>query len=38
VNASNKEEFIALLEKRMEDLSGAQITRVKKVIKTAQNR
>jgi hypothetical protein len=38
VNASNKEEFIALLEKRMEDLSGAQITRVKKVIKTAKNR
>ena len=35
VDASNKDDFIAVLEKRMEDLSGAQITRVKKLIKAA---
>ena len=36
VDASNKEDFIAVLEMRMEDLSGAQVTRVKKVIKEAK--
>ena len=35
VNAANKGEFIAVLEKRMVDLQGAQVTRVKKVIKEA---
>jgi len=35
VDASNKDEFIAVLEKRMDDLSAAQIARVKKVIKAA---
>jgi hypothetical protein len=38
VDASNKDDFIAVLEKRMEDLSGSQITRVKKVIKEAASR
>jgi hypothetical protein len=38
VDASNKDDFIAMLEKRMEDLSASQITRVKKVIKTAASR
>ena len=33
VNASNKAEFINVLEKRMEDLSGGGLARVKKVIK-----
>ena len=36
VDANNKDEFIAVLEKRMEDLSASQITRVKKVIKAAE--
>jgi hypothetical protein len=35
VNAANKGEFIAVLEKRTVDLQGAQVTRVKKVIKEA---
>jgi hypothetical protein len=35
VNASNKDEFIKALEKRMEDLSGSGLARVKKVIKQA---
>ena len=38
VSTTNKAEFIAVLEKRMEDLLGTQITRVKKVIKQAENR
>jgi hypothetical protein len=38
VNAGNKREFIKVLEKRMEDLSGAGLTRVKKAIKEAQTR
>jgi len=38
VNASNKAEFIKVLEKRMEDLSGSGLARVKKVIKDAANR
>jgi hypothetical protein len=33
VNASNKNDFIKVLEKRMEDLSGPGLARVKKVIK-----
>jgi hypothetical protein len=37
VNAGNRDEFIKVLEKRMEDLSGGGLTRVKKVIKQAQN-
>ncbi|MBI5841774.1 MAG: hypothetical protein HZB19_16930 [Chloroflexi bacterium] len=37
VNASNKAEFIKALEKRMEDLSGSGLTRVKKVVKQAAN-
>jgi hypothetical protein len=36
VNTSNKNEFIKVLEKRMEDLSGGGLSRVKKVIKQAQ--
>lgn len=37
VNASNKADFIKILEKRTEDLSGGGLTRVKKVIKQATN-
>ena len=37
VNAGNKSEFIKVLEKRMEDLSGSGLARVKKVIKQAAN-
>jgi hypothetical protein len=37
VNAANKVEFIKVLEKRMEDLSGSGLSRVKKVIKQANN-
>jgi hypothetical protein len=36
VDASNRDTFIRILEQRMVDLSGAQIVRVKKVVKTAQ--
>ena len=36
VNASNKTAFVKVLEKRMEDLSSAGLTRIKKVIKQAQ--
>ena len=36
VNTSNKNEFIKVLERRMEDLSGGGLSRVKKVIKQAQ--
>lgn len=35
VTAANKAAFMAVLEKRTEDLSGAGLTRVKKVIKQA---
>jgi hypothetical protein len=35
VNSSNKVDFIKVLEKRMEDLSGFGLARVKKVIKQA---
>lgn len=38
VDASNKEDFITVLEKRMEDLSGTQVKRIKKVIKEAEYR
>lgn len=38
VNAFNKAEFIAALEKRMDDLSGAGLARVKKVVKAAGGR
>jgi hypothetical protein len=38
VDVSNKNEFIAVLEKRMGDLSASQMTRVKKVIKEAKTR
>lgn len=38
VDAGNREDFIAVLEKRMDDLSGSQITRVKKVIKAVESR
>src|SRR6266545_2028140 len=37
VNSSNKEEFISILEKRMEDLSGTGLGRVKKIVKQASN-
>jgi len=37
VNTSNKTDFIKVLEKRMEDLSGGGLARVKKVIKQATN-
>jgi len=35
VDASNRAAFIGILEQRMEDLSGAQVIRVKKVIRVA---
>ena len=37
VNASNKADFIKVLEKRIEDLSGSGLSRVKKTIKQANN-
>ena len=38
VNSSNKDDFVKVLDKRMEDLSGAGLARVKKVIKQAASR
>ncbi|MFZ5819795.1 MAG: hypothetical protein ACOYYJ_07830 [Chloroflexota bacterium] len=38
VNAANKTEFVAALEKRLEDLQGAQLKRVQKVIQAARNK
>jgi hypothetical protein len=38
VDASNKDDFIAVLEKRIDDLTATQVKRVKKVIKEAENR
>ena len=38
VNAANKADFIKVLEKRMEDLSGGGLARVKKTIKLAGTR
>ena len=37
VNSSNMKEFTTVLEKRMEDLTGSGLARVKKVIKHAAN-
>lgn len=37
VNASNRDAFVGTLEQRMGDLSGAQVTRLKKVIKSVNN-
>ena len=37
VNTSNKADFIKVLEKRTEDLSGSGLARVKKVIKQVSN-
>jgi hypothetical protein len=37
VNESNKADFVKVLEKRMEDLSGGGLARVKKVIKQVSN-
>ena len=36
VKARNKKQFMAVLEKRLVDLSGSQVTRVKKVIKAIE--
>ena len=36
VNAKNKGEFIKVLEKRMADMTGSQVARVKRVIKEAE--
>ena len=38
VTTSNNAQFIKVLERRMEDLSGSGLTRVKKVIKQAHSR
>ena len=38
INATNKRRFIAVLSRRMEDLSGAALARVKKVVKEADRR
>ena len=38
INLSSKKELVAVLEKRMEDLSGSGLSRVKKVIREAANR
>lgn len=38
VTAANKTKFIAALEKRMEDLSGSALARVRKVIKDAEKK
>jgi len=37
VNSGNKSDFIAVLEKRLEDSSSSQAVRLKKIIKTAAN-
>jgi hypothetical protein len=36
ITAGNKSDFIRVIEKRMEDMTDSQITRLKKVIKAAQ--
>jgi hypothetical protein len=36
VTAANRKEFVSVLTKRMDDLSGSGLARVKKVVKTAQ--
>jgi len=38
INAGNKSRFIAVLTRRMDDLSGAALVRVKKVVKQAEER
>jgi len=38
VDATNKLDFIAVLQKRTEDLAGAQLVRIKKVIKEAEKK
>ncbi len=38
VNARNKKQFMAVLEKRLVDLTGSQAARVKKVIKEVEKR
>jgi len=38
VTSANKNQFVAVLEKRMEDLSGSGLSRVKRVVKEAGNR
>ena len=38
MNANNKTRFIAVLNRRMDDLSGAALARVKKVVKEAETR
>jgi hypothetical protein len=38
VNGQNKAEFIAVLEKRLPDMTPSQVTRVKKVIKSAEKK
>ncbi len=38
VNPENRTEFIRVLEKRLEDLQGTQVKRVRKVIQQAQQR
>ena len=35
INARNKDQFVKVLEKRMADMTGSRLTRVKKVIKQA---
>ncbi|MEW6029227.1 MAG: hypothetical protein ACOYZ8_16845 [Chloroflexota bacterium] len=37
VDAANKAEFIKVLEKRMDDLSGSALARVKKIVKQANS-
>ncbi len=38
VNVRNQQQFMAVLEKRLVDLSGSQVARVKKVIKEVEQR
>ena len=38
VNARNQQQFVAVLEKRLVDLSGSPAARVKKVIKEVEKR
>ncbi len=38
VNAGNKKQFVAVLEKRMADMTASQAARVKKVIREAEKR
>jgi ribosomal protein S19E (S16A) len=38
VTAGDKSDFIRVLEKRLEEMTASQATRVKKIIKTAEKR